>query len=274
MSTRAIEQLEEQADQLRARGLLEAAAALYEELLTIEPDNLKSERLLSSITGRDSMLPSSPGGLKAAPFMVTRNFLSAEMHDALLESLLSKAGEFKPALTTEGLLIDYRNSMTLPLFQVDRALAEAFHERLLAHWPHARTRLRVPEFEPSLSETHALLYFDGGLFATHRDTAGPNNTRRVTFVYNLHRKPRHFRGGDLLLYDTYFRPCEPQFATTYTRLIPEDNRLVWFPSEFYHEVTPVSHVGGAVSGARIAINGWLNTTREDGDPDRISLTPY
>ena len=172
--------------------------------------------------------------------------------------------------------------MILPLSfcRVDPALEKAFYERLLACWPDTRARLRVPKFAPSLSETHVLLYGDGDFFATHRDT-GPNNLRRVTFVYNLHRTPRRFRGGDLLLYDTHFwpgcgklAPWMSQFAETYTRLVPEDNLLVFFPSEFYHEVTPVSGLAGDVAGARVAINGWLNTSREGGDLDCIAFTPY
>jgi Rps23 Pro-64 3,4-dihydroxylase Tpa1-like proline 4-hydroxylase len=138
----------------------------------------------------------------------------------------------------------------------------------------------VPAFEPALSEAHGLLYADGDFFRTHRDT-GPNNTRRVTFVYTLFRSPRRFGGGDLLLYDTFFWPgvsespaWVPAYADTFTRLAPEDNRLVFFPSEFYHEVTPVTGVGDDASWGRVAINGWLDTTPELGALAHLSRTPY
>ena len=274
--------LEQRADELRAEGWLDAAARAYAELLAIAPGHLKAERLLSSLAGRESALPSAPGGLKPAPFVVVRQLLPPEVHDALLACFLSKADEFGAAATTEGLHRDYRRSMILPdcFGHVAPELKEAFYGQLLAHWPKARVRLRVSEFEPLLSETHALLYRDGDFFASHRDT-GPNNTRRVTFLYNLHRTPRQFHGGDLLLYDTYFRPGDgksgpeqPRFAETCTRLVPEDNRLVFFPSEFYHEVSPVSDVGEDLAGARFAINGWLHTSREGGDLDHIAFTPY
>ena len=160
----------------------------------------------------------------------------AERH-TLHAALLSKSNELLVAETTAGIYRDYRRSKILPdCFQyLAPELEQAFYARFLARWPEAQKRLRIAEFEPSLSETHALFYGNGDFFAPHNDT-GPENTRRVTFVYNLHRTPRSFQGGDLLLYDTYFRPdrdChdteEPCFAETYTRMIPEDNRLVIFP---------------------------------------------
>ena len=46
------QRLEDQADELRAEGRLDAAAALYEELLALAPDHLKAERLLSSLSCR------------------------------------------------------------------------------------------------------------------------------------------------------------------------------------------------------------------------------
>ncbi len=274
--------LEQNADKARARGELHAAAELYKRLLKIAPDHVKADRLLSSITGCTSALPAEPGGLKPAPFLIVDDFLPAEIHDALLKCLWSKAGEFVPAQTMSGLRREYRRSMVLPggLSHIDPGIQKVFYGHLLAHWPAARIRLRIPPFEGSISEMHVLLYGDGDFFARHRDT-GRDNTRRMTFIYNLHRMPRLFRGGDLLLYDTVFVPGRGNFAgemiplaEAYTRLLPEDNRLVFFPSEFFHEVTPVTNAGDDVSNARLAINGWVHTSRESGDLNFISLTPY
>jgi Rps23 Pro-64 3,4-dihydroxylase Tpa1-like proline 4-hydroxylase len=269
-------------DRLRAEGRLDEAALVYQELLAAEPAHLKASRIISSITGRESSLQSAPGGLKAAPFAMIHQFLEPAVRDALHLGLLSKSCELLTAATTKGVHLDYRRSNILPdcFRHVAPELGQAFYARFLAQWPEARQRLRIAEFEPSLSETHALFYGDGDFFAPHNDT-GSENTRRVTFVYNLHRTPRTFEGGDLLLYDTYFRPSrenhnteEPCFAETYTRLIPEDNRLVVFPSEFYHEVTRVSYKGMDPAGERISITGWVHTTRENGDLDCIASTPY
>ena len=280
--TASPQHLEEWGDRLRAAGRLEEAVEVYEKLLALEPTHLKASRIISSITGRASSLQSAPGGLKPAPFVMIRGFLDPAEREALHAGLVSKSGELMTAETTKGIHLDYRRSLILPdcFRHVAPEVEHAFYARFLAHWTEARTRLRIAEFEPSLSETHALFYGDGDFFAPHQDT-GPENTRRVTFVYNLHRTPRTFEGGDLLLYDTYFRPgCEsddseqPYFAETHTRLIPEDNRLVVFPSEFYHEVTRVSYRGTDPGGKRVSITGWVHGTREVGDPGRIASTPY
>lgn len=275
-------QLEKMADQLRAEGRLDEAAAAFNDLLTIEPDHLKASRIVSSITGQTSSLQSAPGGLKPAPFVVVREFLDSSVRDALHLGLLSKSRALVEAATTQGIHLDYRRSRILPdcFRYVDPAIEQHFYARFLNYWPQAQLRLRIAAFEPSFSETHALFYGDGDFFAPHNDT-GPENTRRVTFVCNLQSTPRTFEGGDLILYDTYFRPGritdgpeEPCFATTYTRIFPEDNRIVVFPSEFYHEVTPVTYRGTDPVGERISITGWVHTTREEGAPDRIAATPY
>jgi Rps23 Pro-64 3,4-dihydroxylase Tpa1-like proline 4-hydroxylase len=276
------QQLEWWGDRLRAEGRLDEAAAAYEELLAAEPAHLKASRIISSITGRASALQSAPGGLKPAPFITVREFLEPAVRDTLHAALLSKSSELLVAETTAGLHLDYRRSKILPdcFRYLAPELEQAFYARFLARWPEAQKRLRIAPFEPSLSETHALFYGNGDFFTPHNDT-GSENTRRVTFVYNLHRTPRSFEGGDLLLYDTYFRPGfdrddseEPCFAKTYTRFIPEDNRLVVFPSEFYHEVTQVVYRGTDPAGERISITGWVHTTREGGDLDHIASTPY
>lgn len=273
-------ELESRADMQRAKGLLHDAALLYKELLSIIPDHLKADRLFSSIGGPLSTLQGRAGGLKAATFIVKKHFLPEEVHDALLAALLLKIGEFIPAQTVKGPQLDYRRSRIRPngLEQLDFQIEQCFFESLLKVWDQAGDRLRVPKFTPLLSETHVLLYSDGDFFRPHRDT-GSNNTRRVTFAYSLHQKPRRFRGGDLLLYDTYFVPGMGQGnqrfnPETYTRLGSEDNQLILFPSEFYHEVTPVSGLGDNIRDARFVINGWFHTTANLGDLDFISYTPY
>ena len=96
-----VRRLEQQADELRAEGRLDAAAKACAELLAIAPDHLKAERLLSCLAGRESVLPSAPGLLKPAPFVVVRQLLPPEVHDdALLTCFLLKAGEFESAATT------------------------------------------------------------------------------------------------------------------------------------------------------------------------------
>jgi SM-20-related protein len=145
--------------------------------------------------------------------------------------------------------------------------------------PTVVARMRLAPFELRALEIHALVYRDGDFFRVHRDT-GPDNTRRMTFVYYVHTSPKRFSGGDLLLYDTYFHPGEHrpgsrQFDSNgRTRLSAIDNEIVFFPSEYYHEVAPVSDVGDDVRRARIAINGWFHTTKEEGNLRRLAETPY
>jgi hypothetical protein len=269
-------------DELRGEGRLEEAAAVCRRILLLAPGHLKADRLLSSFTGEPAELEGVVGGLKPAPFVSLRAFLPGELRDALFARLVELEGRFEPAQMVSGRDDDYRRALILPgcFPHLGAALEEGFLAHLRAAFDRARRLLLVPAFEGRFDETHALAYTEGCFFGTHRDT-GPKNTRRMTFVYQLQATPRPFEGGDLLLYDTYFRPGladappgEPPHAATATRLVAEDNRLVLFPSEFYHEVTPVTGNGSALARARLAINGWIHGTLADGDLAALSATAY
>jgi Rps23 Pro-64 3,4-dihydroxylase Tpa1-like proline 4-hydroxylase len=272
-------ELERLGDELRAGGCLVDARAVFERLLSIAPGHVKAERLLASFSQVFPRLVSTPGGLKPAPFVRVSEFLPRRTRDAIFEFLVSKASDFRAARTNEGLSRNLRRSLCRPncFHDLDPQLVRAFEDLLFTHFVNASRQLLIPAFEPTFIEIHGLIYRNGDFFQPHRDT-GPNNTRRMTFVLNLHSDPKRFVGGDLLLYDTYCRSSSdgldgPFFAPTRTRLVPEDNRLILFPSEFYHEVTLVD-VDDDIRHARFAVNGWFHTTPAEGNVDLIARTPY
>jgi Rps23 Pro-64 3,4-dihydroxylase Tpa1-like proline 4-hydroxylase len=275
----AIRRLERIGDELRSQGQLDAAREAFEKLLSLAPHHLKAERIVSSLSNRPAELPSTRGGLKPAPFVLATNFLPWAMRDTIFEFLMSTAESFEAAQTNEGLRSEIRRSLFRAncLDGLDPLLRNEFQNLLTAQFMTAFRQLLIPAFTPTFIEIHGSIYSNGDFFRAHNDT-GAKNTRRITFTFNLHERPKRFEGGDLLLYDTYFRQNsmivgEPLFARTYTRLAPEDNRLIFFPSEFFHEV--VSVVGGdKLRHARYSITGWFHTTTEDGDIDKIAQTPY
>ena len=56
------------------------------------------------------------------------------------------------------------------------------------------------------------------------------DNRRIAYVYYLHRRPRTFTGGDLVLYPPGADPV---------RIRPAHNAFVAFPPDTEHEVGPV-----------------------------------
>ena len=106
-------------------------------------------------------------------------------------------------------------------------------------------------------ETQLITHFDGHFYRTHQDNrSAANRSRQITFVYYFHRTPKQFTGGDLLLYDTDFK--EHRYAPIlYTRIKPLNNSVIFFPSGYYHEVTPVSCHTKQWNDGRFSLNGWL-----------------
>jgi 2OG-Fe(II) oxygenase superfamily len=260
-------------DDLRACAQLEQAARIYSELLQHAPGHHKAERLAAWLRGRRPELARAQSGLQPAPFACVPDLLPRAQRDAAFDALATRREAFEAAATTLGVRRDGRSALSLP--GAAGALGEQLVYTLLAAvmraWRDARTRLRLPEFSITELELQATAYLDGGFFRPHRDI-GPHNTRRVTWVYYLHREPRAFDGGDLLLYDTdVARSHEPGAAASgsplferglCTRLPPRDNQLVLFASEYFHEVTETACASPHFADCRFTLHGWLHAPRE------------
>jgi Rps23 Pro-64 3,4-dihydroxylase Tpa1-like proline 4-hydroxylase len=259
-NTLASVNLERLGDSLRADGRLDEASRVFRQLLEIAPNHWKAEQLLASLEGRPPCLPPDPVEFRPAPFVLVPDFLPPQARQQVFDFLLARSFEFHPALTEDGLRPEARRASSRPncLRGLDPEVHRIFDQGLRAAFESALPRLMVPAYTVEFLEVHGLIYRSGDFFEAHNDTP-PNGPRRVTFVYTLHRQPRAFSGGDLLLYDSKVAPPggEGSFAATHTRLAPTDNRLLLFPSEFFHEVVPVGGVGSDAD-ARIAINGWFH----------------
>ena len=79
----------------------------------------------------------------------------------------------------------------------------------------------------------------------------------INYVYYLHRQPKSFTGGDLLLHDGVA-------AKAFTRIEPLDNSIILFPSGIPHEVTLVECDPGDFGAGRFTVNGALRKRRADG----------
>jgi predicted 2-oxoglutarate/Fe(II)-dependent dioxygenase YbiX len=247
------------ADLARARGDPAAARAACRRLLEVRPFDQRA-RFLDQVLGGEvpSVLPVA--GLEwPAPFVRLEDVLPADARDALFAALTG-AGGFDAAevVQTDGMLVD-RRVRSAEVMTEPGALARPVTERLAAVLPDLWDRLAMAPFVPGWVEAQATVHRDGDFYDVHRDwdPQGPTATRRLSFVYYLHRTPRPYTGGDLLLYDTacslgLYRPG------AFTRLTPLDNSLVLFPSQVMHEVTPVRLPGADPADGRFTVNGWLH----------------
>ncbi|MFY7960935.1 MAG: 2OG-Fe(II) oxygenase, partial [Elsteraceae bacterium] len=81
--------------------------------------------------------------------------------------------------------------------------------------------------------------------------------------YYLHRIPKRFSGGDLLLFDEP-SPDQVRSSMEFTRITPAENSLLLFPSVSLHAVTPVSLESEDRLDGRLTLNGWLHAAAEPG----------
>jgi Rps23 Pro-64 3,4-dihydroxylase Tpa1-like proline 4-hydroxylase len=181
----------------------------------------------------------APGdGRGGTPYERRSDFLPGDTARAILASILAREQEFRP-------LTGDRNFLRLP---EPLLLLPGFSERLLAVLPEIGGLLGIDLARPEI-ELWVHAYNDGTRFGRHSDAHGGGNwRRRISCVYWVHRRPRGFEGGDLVVHDRRGRAHA---------VAPEHNSAVFFPSHLLHEVRPVVCRSRAFADSRFAINVWI-----------------
>ena len=237
----------------RGEGRLDAALDAYRRALELRPVYPKASWLCAVLGGAD--LPDAPQAPDAwpAPFVRVRNFLPADEHRALLARMLAGREHFsESAGVGPGFFPDprVRNNSEANL----RFAAETqpgFEPRLRKLLEDASPRLGMRGLGAYRLDLQVRTYQAGEFYAAHNDSG---RFREINYVYYLHRQPKPFSGGDLLLYDG-------AGAKSFTRLEPEDNSIVLFPSRCVHEVTKVECDPGDFGAGRFSLNGALYRLR-------------
>ena len=151
---------------------------------------------------------------------------------------------------------EYRRSHVL----LNLAEHEArFLERIRGMLPGVFAKLGMEPFVPARAEVQITASNDGDFFRDHSDNGHAEiASRALTFVYFFHTEPKPFRGGDLRLYDSR------RDGDVWVRhgaghvIIPEQNQMVFFPSEVVHEISPVICPSKSFGDSRFTVNGWLH----------------
>lgn len=196
--------------------------------------------------------------------VVLPGFLTQGDRDNIFAYLL----ENEPAFTASGVRsaagsadddYDYRKSKVLqefgpfrePFLQaVRRAMGEILPALSIEPPPDPRYELQVT--------AHNHLDY----FKVHRDNCSETvRTRCVSWVWYLHRDPRPFTGGELVLYDTVYGAKGPRRAEGFRVVEPADNTLVAFPSDCWHQVRAIRCPSQAFADSRFTVNGWLRDPR-------------
>ena len=189
------------------------------------------------------------------PVGIFDNFLGPERAAVALDFALLHRGGFETSavVTEDGPIIDpaLRSSES---FTGDWSeIRELFGEAIMAQRADILAAANAPDFEQDELDLQLVASRDGGLFGLHSDTGTGDDRmdadRVVSSVYYMHRLPKAFSGGELVMH---------AIGGGETRVIePVHDRLVVFPSFAPHEVARIIVPGDAFEDARFSINCWL-----------------
>lgn len=249
---------------LRQEGELIKAAEVYRELSNLAPED-EEAKFLANICGQQDLDFSAADRCLASPFFLHRNFLPPDRKKALFDLLTKEQqnlkqlevaypGEDDPEkVTTKIELEDGRNQLGVSRQNELREIFEDLVRKELTDAVRAMCRepLVDPEFRWRLDVTP-----DKGFARIHQDILRPNDLLTVLFYYNT--QPKRFTGGDLLIYDRLPEDPELPRADHFTTIRHEDNLLVIFPNERFHQVTRVRCDSSSIFDARLSVVGFAS----------------
>lgn len=242
------------AETYRQLGWLGKAAEAYTALAAIYPDDDEIELLQAILLGQIPPPANNLIGPRPTPFVLQRNFLTAEEHHGLIPYVLKHRNEFLPSGVGEKGELDqeYNSSLTLHrpegINQLFCRIVENSMDQILPF-------LLVLPFSIKHIQVEIKAYCDGDFFKVHSDCT-PWNKRLINFGYFFHRQPRAFSGGDFILYDT--DPVKEEYnPMALTRIIPEDNCIIFYPSAAFHEAIQVHCQGGDFADSRFVVVGHI-----------------
>jgi Rps23 Pro-64 3,4-dihydroxylase Tpa1-like proline 4-hydroxylase len=194
-------------------------------------------------------------GVLPSYYLQIDNFLTPDEHHMLLNYVLEKEAYFVPTTTSTN-EINYRQSMVLYSFP---EFSELMLKRVEAIVPDVISRLELPSFSINYIESQLTAHNDGNFYKIHNDNGSPETIlRELTYVYYFYREPKHFSGGELLIYDSNISNSFYVNSDSFKKVEPHNNSIVFFLSRYMHEVLPVICPSQAFADSRFTINGWVN----------------
>ncbi len=198
-----------------------------------------------------------PDGDRPARWLEVGDFLSSAEHAAVLQWACDHESQFERGGTTTN---EYGSRTNLANYRFHRTeLARLLIHRVLVYLPAALRRLGLEPFPLDDIEAQMTASNDGHYFKAHLD-GGSDSTRgrRLTWVYYLHADPKAYSGGELRFFDSRIVHGQRHLVPdAFVDIEPDDNSLLVFPSDQYHELRPVGCPSKAFADSRFAVTGWI-----------------
>lgn len=238
----------------RRRGDLAAARAEYDRLHGLGNPAPGVAQFHAVFGGRAVPPRQSTTAFVPAPFVQFDDFLGPQQNQALYHDTLARQPLFHPTEVQSADLYE-KQRQNLVTYEVGPA-GELMRERIAQELPGICHRLNMAAIAIRFIQLKLGAYQGGDFFKAHQDNGENHPDRLISFVYYFNREPKPYRGGDLLLYDSRFSP-RAYVRTVFTRIIPRNNSIVFFPSEYFHEVTPIETDTQDFASSRFTLAGHV-----------------
>ena len=246
---------EQLANIYRRRGDLARAATEYDRLYARGIDGPGAARM-RAVFHQQAAAAAPPDKLFApAPFVQFDQFLDPASNQSVLNDAIAKQALFRETEV-------YKSAQGRPAARTNLVTYEVggggdlLRAQVAQQLPLLCERLGKPFFDIKFIQLKIASYANGDYFKPHHDNGENNPERRISFVYYFHHTPKPYRGGDLLLYDTRFDPSA-YVRSMFTRIVPQNNNIIFFPSEYFHEVTPVEITNDDFTSSRFTMAGHI-----------------
>ena len=249
----------------RGKGDLAAALETYRRVTGLCPGHPEAS-WLSAVLGGAALPDVLAPETSAVPFVRMTDFLPRERCDDLLARVVAEQERFVPARIGRGKVDPDQRLSLVADPGICREVRAWFVPRLRDVVEAGLARLLVHDIGAYRVELDVTAHPNGHFYRVHRDREEELSPhRRISYAWYFYREPRRFSGGDLLLHDTD-RETGCYKAGAFTRIAPLHNSIVFFPSDCYHQITPVHGVGDDFGDGRFTVNGWVRAHNPTGAP--------
>lgn len=237
-------------------GTIEIRSGTSERLI------LRRDALLGIMEGYATSAVQSLANEPLLPYFRIEHFLPDNEREALIRIVLDKQNEFEQSTVVTG-VDGHRKSMVL---NGDEFIVPLFTRKIsdLADQVGRALGKHVGEVKLGDIECQVTAHLDGGYYHAHADTGSADTAGRVfSYVYYFQSRPRAFFGGELKLYEPRIEGGEDVTGADSVLIKPEDNTIIFFPSQLWHEILPTYVPSKLFSDSRFTVNGWIRRSGEN-----------
>jgi Rps23 Pro-64 3,4-dihydroxylase Tpa1-like proline 4-hydroxylase len=196
-----------------------------------------------------------------APVIVIDDFFPLEQNERMLSFIASSRNNFSSARTAEQ-QVEFRKGLVL---EDTHGIKEQMMLQILPMLPAICSQFHLTYSAVEAFECQITSYRDGDFFRPHVDLINLSDglsrpfesyQRLISYSYYIHVIPKAFSGGVLKI----ITPADETRQSNETAAIsisPDNNRVVFFPSDILHEITPVTMVATEIDASRLSVNGWI-----------------